>query len=58
MGLGDKSRKQIRDAYTRRKNHKSVLGVIPGLKSLVPMVKHLNEGAGKAGGQDKYNRND
>jgi len=51
--LGDESCNQVRNAHAQRKNHQTVLGIISRLKSVIPSVKHLNEGARETRRQDK-----
>lgn len=45
--------KRIRHADTQSKHDKSVLGIISGLNSVVPMVKHLKKWTHEANEQDQ-----
>jgi len=40
-GRKDDARKGIRESHTQRKNDESILGIVPGLKRVIPMVERL-----------------
>jgi hypothetical protein len=44
-GSEDEARKRIRDTHTQRKNDETVLGIVPGLHGVIPVVERIDERA-------------
>ena len=51
-GFEDEARKRIRHSHTQCKNNQSVLGIVPGLNRVIPVVEHLDDRAHQTGDQD------
>ena len=49
----DTAYKRICDPYAQCKSHESILDVVPGLNSVIPLVEHLDCRTHKASEQDK-----
>ena len=56
-GSEDEARKRIRDSHTQRKNDETVLGIVPGLHGVIPVVERLDERANKAREQSERSSN-
>jgi hypothetical protein len=56
-GSEDEARKRICDSHTQCKNNQSVLGIIPGLHAVIPVVECFNERANKASEQSERDGN-
>jgi hypothetical protein len=54
-GFEDKSRKRIRHSDAQCKNNQSILGIVPGLNRVIPVVEHLIERTNEADQQGKRN---
>jgi DNA-binding beta-propeller fold protein YncE len=46
----------MRDSHAQCKNNQSVLGIVPGLRGVIPVVEHFNERTNKADQQNNRNR--
>lgn len=51
-GFEDEARKRIRHSDAQCKNDQRVLGIVPGLNRVIPVVEHLNEWTNKADRQN------
>jgi hypothetical protein len=45
---GHEPHKRVRDSNAQAENNESVLGIVPSLSCVIPVIKHLNDRTNKA----------